>query len=94
MAVGAVLWPGRGGVVRRAIPDAALRAAHEATACDVFLSVGTSSVVYPAAGLVAEAKRRGAFTVEINLEATGTAVDIAMAMPAEKALPQIRDTRT
>ena len=37
-----------------------------ATACDVFLTVGTSAVVYPAAGLVHEARGGGAFTVEIN----------------------------
>ena len=35
-----------------------------AAACDVFLMIGTSAVVFPAAGLVYEARRRGAFTVE------------------------------
>ena len=34
------------------------------------MTIGTSSIVYPAAGLVHEAKGRGAFTVEINTEAT------------------------
>ena len=38
-------------------------AAVKATACDVFLTVGTSAVVYPAAGLVHQAKHHGAFTV-------------------------------
>lgn len=42
----------------------------EAALCDVFLAVGTSAVVFPAAGLLFEAKRRGAFTVEINVEPT------------------------
>ncbi len=37
-------------------------------ACDLFLSIGTSGTVYPAAGLVAEARRAGAYTVELNLE--------------------------
>jgi NAD-dependent deacetylase len=69
------------------IPAGAMRAAAAATACDVFLSIGTSSVVYPAAGLVAEARSRGAFTAEINPETTGAAVDAALAMPAERALP-------
>jgi len=69
------------------IPPDAARAAGAATACDVFLSIGTSSVVYPAAGLVAEAQARGAFTIEINPETTGAAVDRAIAMPAERALP-------
>lgn len=36
--------------------------------CDLFLSVGTSGNVYPAAQFVAEAARAGAHTVELNLE--------------------------
>jgi NAD-dependent deacetylase len=76
-----VVWFGE------AIPPAAARAAQAATACDIFLSVGTSAVVYPAAGLVAEARARGAFTVEINPDTTASAVDVALAMPAEAALP-------
>ena len=71
------------------IPPAAHRAAEAATACDVFLSVGTSSVVYPAAGLIAAAKARGAFTVEINPEATPADVDISIPLAAEDALPAI-----
>jgi NAD-dependent deacetylase len=35
---------------------------------DLFLSVGTSGTVYPAAGFVAEARQAGAHTVELNLE--------------------------
>lgn len=37
-------------------------------AADLFLSIGTSGNVYPAAGFVAEARRSGAHTVELNLE--------------------------
>lgn len=37
-------------------------------ACDLFLSIGTSGNVYPAAGFVAEARAAGAHTVELNLE--------------------------
>jgi NAD-dependent deacetylase len=37
-------------------------------ACDLFLSIGTSSNVYPAAGFVSAAKYAGAHTVELNLE--------------------------
>jgi NAD-dependent deacetylase len=37
-------------------------------ACDLFVSIGTSGTVYPAAGFVAEAHRAGAHTVELNLE--------------------------
>ena len=36
--------------------------------CDLFISVGTSGVVYPAAGFVQTAKYYGATTVEINLD--------------------------
>ena len=36
--------------------------------CDLFISVGTSGTVYPAAGFVEEANRAGAYTVELNLE--------------------------
>lgn len=36
--------------------------------CDLFLSVGTSGNVYPAAGFVAEARAGGAHTIELNLE--------------------------
>jgi NAD-dependent deacetylase len=36
--------------------------------CDLFLVVGTSGVVHPAAGFVAHAKRGGAVTVGVNLE--------------------------
>ncbi len=36
--------------------------------CDLFLSIGTSGNVYPAAGFVSEAKRAGAHAVELNLE--------------------------
>jgi NAD-dependent deacetylase len=37
-------------------------------ACDLFVSIGTSGAVYPAAGFVEQARRAGARTVEINLE--------------------------
>jgi NAD-dependent protein deacetylase/lipoamidase len=38
-------------------------------ACDLFLAIGTSGQVYPAAGFVEEVRRHGrAHTVEINLE--------------------------
>jgi NAD-dependent deacetylase len=78
-----VVWFGE------AIPPSAARAAQAAAACDLFLSIGTSSVVYPAAGLVAEARAHGAFTVEINPETTGAAVDIAIPLAAEIALPAV-----
>ena len=36
--------------------------------CDLFVSIGTSGAVYPAAGFVQEAKANGARTLELNLE--------------------------
>jgi len=86
MARPGVVWFGE------PIPPAVTRDASRAAAdCDVFLTIGTSSVVYPAAGLVHEAARRGAFTVEINTETTeaSSAVDLVLEGPAEKLLPEI-----
>jgi NAD-dependent deacetylase len=40
----------------------------ELARADLFLSIGTSGNVYPASGFVAEARRGGAHTVELNLE--------------------------
>ncbi len=37
-------------------------------ACDLFVSIGTSGAVYPAAGFVQEARSHGARTLELNLE--------------------------
>lgn len=49
------------------LPFGALEEASEAArACDIFLSIGTSSLVYPAAGLPYEALENGATVVEIN----------------------------
>ncbi len=44
------------------------RIAQLVQASDLFVSIGTSGTVYPAAGLVALARRGGAHTVELNLE--------------------------
>jgi NAD-dependent deacetylase len=81
----AVVWFGE------ALDEKIFAAAVAATRCDVFFTIGTSAAVYPAAGLVAEARRRGAFTVEINPTATGASaiVDAAISVPAEIALPAI-----
>ena len=54
-----------------ALPAKALSEAQEAAAqCEVFFSIGTSSVVEPAASLPYIAKANGAYLVEINLERT------------------------
>ena len=41
---------------------------------DLFVSVGTSGAVYPAAGFVQTARYRGARTLEINLEPSGGSI--------------------
>jgi NAD-dependent deacetylase len=68
-----------------------LAAAQAAAACDVFLTIGTSAVVYPAAGFLDAARRHGAFTAEINLEETPASsnVDLVLRGPAEAVLDAI-----
>jgi NAD-dependent deacetylase len=63
--------------------------ATAAADCDVFITIGTSAVVYPAAGFIDLARRQGAFTVEINPEATPAMVDLALRGGAEIVLPEI-----
>jgi NAD-dependent deacetylase len=38
--------------------------------CDLFVAIGTSGTVYPAAGFIEEARAAGAETLELNLEPT------------------------
>ena len=54
---------------------------------DLFVSVGTSGTVYPAAGFVAEAKHAGAQTLELNLEASGGVFDRVRTGPATRIVP-------
>ncbi|MCW2238204.1 Sir2 family NAD+-dependent deacetylase [Azospirillum canadense] len=58
-------------------------------ACDLFVSIGTSGNVYPAAGFVAEARGAGAHTVELNLEPSLGASHFAEAVngPATEVVP-------
>ena len=72
------------------LPEGALAAATSALAwCDVFLLIGTSAVVYPAAGLVSRAAAAGAVTVEVNLEATAVAVTQRLVGRAGEVLPRL-----
>jgi NAD-dependent deacetylase len=90
--------PACGGLARPAVVwfgeslDASdVDAARAATACDVYLTVGTSAVVNPAAGFLEDARRQGAFTAEINLEDTpaSSSVDVAIRGAAEDVLAAI-----
>lgn len=68
-----------------------LRAEEEAKAAEVFLVIGTSAVVYPAAGLIDIAKQSGAIVVEINTEATAysSMVDYLFRAPSGEILPEL-----
>lgn len=61
--------------------------------CNIFMTIGTSSLIYPAAGLAEQAHRKGAYTVEINPEATPASgfVDLSLQEPAEVALQKLED---
>jgi NAD-dependent deacetylase len=58
---------------------------------DIFFVVGTSAVVYPAAGLVYTAKRSGSFIVEVNIEETEVTsiADVSFFGEAGKVLPAV-----
>ena len=60
-------------------------------ACGLFIAIGTSGQVYPAAGFVALAARAGARTVECNLEPTGTSPWFATHLhgPATETVPAL-----
>ncbi len=55
----------------QAMPDAAMRRAQDlAQSCDLFLAIGSSLVVWPAAGFPLMAKRNGARLIIVNREPT------------------------
>jgi NAD-dependent deacetylase len=67
---------------------------YEALAvCDLFISIGTSGAVYPAAGFVMEARAARALTVELNLEASDGASFFAERVegPATETVPAYVD---
>jgi NAD-dependent deacetylase len=84
-----VVWFGE------ALDPEVLDGAEAAADCDVFLTIGTSSVVYPAASFVEQARHNGAFTVEINPEATpaSSIADLVLRGPAEVVLPEVEASR-
>jgi NAD-dependent deacetylase len=58
--------------------------------CDLFVSIGTSGAVYPAAGFVQTARYCGAQTLEMNLEPTigSTFFEESRIGPAGKLVPE------
>ena len=61
--------------------------------CDVFVSIGTSGNVYPAAGFVREAKYYGAKTLELNLQPSvaNSLFDVAEYGKATELVPKFVD---
>ena len=81
-----VVWFGEG------LPEDAWReSVAAARACDVLLVVGTSAVVYPAAGLAELARSHGAKVIEINIDETPLSgqVDLSWRARASEALPML-----
>lgn len=73
------------------IPLEMERIAAAVEECDLFVSIGTSGAVYPAAGFAAAARAAGARTLELNLEPTGGAFDDARYGPATEIVPAFVD---
>ncbi len=77
------------------LPEDVLHAATlAASACDVFLVVGTSAVVHPAASLIPLAKRSrtpGAKVIEVNLQETEASrlADVGLYGPSGVVLPRL-----
>jgi NAD-dependent deacetylase len=90
-----------GGLLRPAVvwfgetlpPGAMERAAEEASLAEVFLSIGTSGSVYPAAGLIEVAYENGACLIEINPEPTPFSrfAHLTLRAPAGEALPALTE---
>jgi NAD-dependent deacetylase len=74
------------------LPEAVMAAAFAAIEkCEVLVVVGTSAVVYPAAGFVEVAATAGAKVIEVNPEASSMAhfADVALRGPAGELLPLV-----
>ena len=93
--------PGCGGMLRpgvvwfgEAIPESAMHAAAAAVSgCDLFFSIGTSALVWPAAGLADAARQQGACVVEINLDTTplSSRTDYCLSGKSGTILPELVD---
>jgi NAD-dependent deacetylase len=71
--------------------EAVVRALEASRDCDLFLSIGTSTLVHPAASLPFEALQHGATIVEINLEPTPLTARAhhTLSGPAGEVLPAL-----
>lgn len=83
-----VVWFGE------SLPRQALQAAEQAAqSCQVMLVVGTSGVVWPAAGLAAEARRHGGFVIIVNPHASeiDDEAHLLLTGTAARVLPALLD---
>ncbi len=74
------------------LPEDAMAQANDAAQrAEVFLSIGTSAVVYPAAGIPLVAREYGAYVAEVNVEASAIAgyVDEVVLGKAGEVLPHL-----
>ncbi|MFO7889615.1 MAG: NAD-dependent deacylase [bacterium] len=74
------------------LPQDVLRKAFRASEdCELFLSIGTSAVVQPAASLPVIAKRNGSFVIEINKEPTviSDTADVFIQGQSGEILPEL-----
>jgi NAD-dependent deacetylase len=74
------------------LPYEAMDAAYEAVKrCDFFMTLGTSSEVYPAAGFIDEAIRKRIDVLEVNLEPTRVSDDVTWSVRGRtgQVLPEI-----
>ena len=73
------------------VPDVINRAFRVASEADLLLAIGTSLQVFPVAGVVPEAKKRGARIVIINAQPTqfDEVADAVMNEPIGQILPEI-----
>lgn len=81
-----IVWFGEMPFLMDTINEALIR-------CDLFISIGTSGKVYPAAGYVEVAKHIGARTVELNLDPTDSSsvFDLSVSGKAGETLPGFVD---
>ncbi len=75
-----VVWFGEG--IDPQVMEASAAAAGD---CDIFLVVGTSGAVYPAAGLARIAADSGAHVLEFNLEPSAISDQVALFVPGDAA---------
>lgn len=91
--------PDCGGLIRpdvvwfgEMLPEGMMERAYAAAErADVMLTIGTSAVVYPAAGIPVRARKAGAYVVEVNVErsAIADAVDEVVIGRAGEVLPRL-----